>query len=161
MNDWTSKWASSCENSTYHICEQWRLRRACASGQSRQSLRCSLTQYRELKETSDKELEIWTHWIAVHANLKERKPHNAKVLYLMSRLKWLKSGYKAYTRVVRELLRQSPFCQNDWSSFTTTTWPSSATYIWSWAELSHCCLWWLWSSSLMKAYTPTTSEHVT
>ena len=38
-----TKWASSWDYDTYHIGEQWRLRRDHASVQSRQSLRCSHT----------------------------------------------------------------------------------------------------------------------
>ena len=37
-------WAASSEFGTYRICEQRRFRRACASVQSRQNLRCSLIQ---------------------------------------------------------------------------------------------------------------------
>ena len=37
------KWASSWDYNAYHIGDQWRLRRACASAQSHQSLRCSHT----------------------------------------------------------------------------------------------------------------------
>ena len=51
---WENNGASSCEKGTYRIYEQRRLRRACASVQSHQSLGCSLTQYRELEEASDK-----------------------------------------------------------------------------------------------------------
>ena len=36
-------WAASSEFGTYRLCEQRRFRRACASAQSRQNLRCSLT----------------------------------------------------------------------------------------------------------------------
>ena len=39
---------------TYHIGDQRRLRQACTPSQSRQSLCCSLTQYRELEKASDK-----------------------------------------------------------------------------------------------------------
>ena len=46
--------ASSCENGTYHIGEQPRLRPAWASAQSCRSLHGSLTQYEELEEASDK-----------------------------------------------------------------------------------------------------------
>ena len=35
------KWASSWDYGTYHIGDQWRLRRACATAQSHQSLCCS------------------------------------------------------------------------------------------------------------------------
>ena len=50
---------------TYHVGEQWRLRRACVSAQSRQRLRCLLTHYRELEEASDKE----TNWATSGENL--------------------------------------------------------------------------------------------
>ena len=45
MSEFTTnmKWASSWDYGTYHIGDQRRLRRACASAQSRQSLRCSRT----------------------------------------------------------------------------------------------------------------------
>ena len=39
----TNKWASSWDYGTYHTGDQWRLRRACAFTQSRQSLCCSHT----------------------------------------------------------------------------------------------------------------------
>ena len=39
-------WAASSEFGSYRLCEQRRFRRACASAQSRQNLRCSLIQAR-------------------------------------------------------------------------------------------------------------------
>ena len=39
-----TKWTASSEFGTYRLCEQRRLRRACASAQSHQNLRCSLIQ---------------------------------------------------------------------------------------------------------------------
>ena len=44
MNIEYIKWAASSEFGTYRLCEQRRFRRACASAQSRQNLRCSLIQ---------------------------------------------------------------------------------------------------------------------
>ena len=44
------KWASSWDNCTYNIGDRWRLRRACASAQSRQSLHCSHTWSMEVDE---------------------------------------------------------------------------------------------------------------
>ena len=79
-------WACSCTNGTYNICEQRRLKRACASAQSRQSLRCSLTQHRELEDASDKEPETWPYWTAVQVHLKDCLEHNLKVSLL---LRWL------------------------------------------------------------------------
>ena len=48
-----AQWASSWDYGTYRIGEQRRLRRDCASAQSRQSLRCSHTQRMEVDEGSD------------------------------------------------------------------------------------------------------------
>ena len=45
--------------STYHTGEQWRLMRACASAQSRQSLRCSYTHKMAFEEGSDREPHLW------------------------------------------------------------------------------------------------------
>ena len=47
------KWASSWDYATYRIGDQRRLRRACASAQSRQSLRCSHTWTTKLDEGSE------------------------------------------------------------------------------------------------------------
>ena len=47
-------WAVSSEFGTYHLCEQRRFRRACASAQSRQNLRCSLIQAVSHEEPSDR-----------------------------------------------------------------------------------------------------------
>ena len=45
-------WAASSEFGTYRLCEQRRFRRACASAQSRQNLRCSLIQAGSQEEPS-------------------------------------------------------------------------------------------------------------
>ena len=50
------KWASSCDYGTYHIGDQQRLRRACTSAQSHQSLRCSHTWSMEVDEVSDQKI---------------------------------------------------------------------------------------------------------
>ena len=55
---WDLKWASSWDCGTYHICDQRRLRRACASAQSRQSLRCSHPWSMEVDEGSDQQSDI-------------------------------------------------------------------------------------------------------
>ena len=52
------KWAASSEFHTYRICEQGRFRRACASAQSRQNLRCSLIQAVSQEEPSDRKPEV-------------------------------------------------------------------------------------------------------
>ena len=48
------RWAASSEFGTYRLCEQRRFRRACASTQSRQNLRCSLIQAVSQEEPSDR-----------------------------------------------------------------------------------------------------------
>ena len=47
-------WAAPSESGTYSLCEQRRFRRACASAQSRQNLRCSLIQAVSQEEPSDR-----------------------------------------------------------------------------------------------------------
>ena len=63
-------------------CEEWRHRRACVWVQSR-SLRYSHTQYRKLLESSVKGMDVWPHLMCVHARLKDHKPHDAKVPFLV------------------------------------------------------------------------------
>ena len=54
----------------YRLCEQRRFRRACASAQSRQNLRCSLIQAVSQAEPSDRKPGPWLVWMAGHAQLK-------------------------------------------------------------------------------------------
>ena len=63
-------WAAPSEFGTYRLCEQRRFRRACASAQSRQNLRCSLIQAVSQEEPSDREPDPWLLWMAGHAQLK-------------------------------------------------------------------------------------------
>ena len=53
------KWAAPSEFGTYRLCEQRRFRRACASAQSRQNLRCSLIQAVSQEEPSDRKPDPW------------------------------------------------------------------------------------------------------
>ena len=69
-NDFGNKWAASSEFGTYSLCEQRRFRRACASAQSRQNLRCSLIQAVNQEEHSDRKPDPWPLWMAGHAQLK-------------------------------------------------------------------------------------------
>ena len=64
------KWAASSEFGTYRLCEQRRFRRACASAQSCQNLRCSLIQAVSEEEPSDRKPDPWPLWMAGHAQLK-------------------------------------------------------------------------------------------
>ena len=52
-------WTASSEFGTYRLCEQRRFRRACASAQSRQNLRCSLIQAVSQEEPSDRKPDPW------------------------------------------------------------------------------------------------------
>ena len=63
-------WTASSEFGTYRLCEQRRFRRACASAQSRQSLRCSLIQAVSQEEPSDRKPDPWPLWMTGHAQLK-------------------------------------------------------------------------------------------
>ena len=80
-------WHKTCFLMAWLICKQERLRPACTLVQSCHSLCCLLRYYRELAVALDKEAEIWLNWIAVHTHLKELKLQDAKVPFLMSRLK--------------------------------------------------------------------------
>ena len=63
-------WAASSEFGSYRLCEQRRFRRACASAQSRQNLRCSLIQAVSQAEPSDRKPDRWPLWMTGHAQLK-------------------------------------------------------------------------------------------
>ena len=63
-------WTAISEFGTYCLCEQRRFRRACASAQSRQNLRCSLIQAVSQEEPSDRKPDPWPLWMAGHAQLK-------------------------------------------------------------------------------------------
>ena len=63
-------WAAPSEFGTYRLCEQRRFRRACASAQSRQNLRCSLIQAVSQEDPSDRKPDPWPLWMAGHAQLK-------------------------------------------------------------------------------------------
>ena len=63
-------WTASSEFGTYRLSEQRRFRRACASAQSRQNLRCSLIQAVSQEEPSNRKPDLWPLWMAGHAQLK-------------------------------------------------------------------------------------------
>ena len=70
MNWVNINWTATSEFGTYRLCEQRRFRRACASVQSRQNLRCSLIQAVSQEEPSDRKPDPWSLWMAGHAQLK-------------------------------------------------------------------------------------------
>ena len=63
-------WAASSKFGTYRLCKQRRFRRACASAQSRQNLRCSLIQAMSQEEPSDRKPDPWPLWMARHTQFK-------------------------------------------------------------------------------------------
>ena len=63
-------WTASSEFGTYRLCKQRRFRRACASAQSRENLRCSLIQAVSQEEPSDRKPDPCPLWMAGHAQLK-------------------------------------------------------------------------------------------
>ena len=62
-------WTASSEFGTYRLCEQRRFRRACASAQSRQNLRCSLIQAVSQEKPSHRKPDPWPLWMSGHAQL--------------------------------------------------------------------------------------------
>ena len=83
-------WTKSSEFRTYRMCEQRRFRRACASAQSRQNLRCSLIQAMIQEEPSDRKPDPWPLWMAGHAQLKFVMTECSKTQIRLTGLKLLK-----------------------------------------------------------------------
>ena len=81
-------WTASSEFGTYHLCEQRRFRRACASAQSRQNLRCSLIQAVSQEEPSDRKPDPWPLWMAGHAQLKFVITESSKTQIRLTGLVW-------------------------------------------------------------------------
>ena len=81
------KWTVSSEFGTYRICEQRRFRRACASAQSRQNLRCSLIQAVSQEEPSDRKPDPWPLWMAGHGQLKFVMTESSKTQIRLTGLK--------------------------------------------------------------------------
>ena len=84
----TIKWTASSEFGTYCLCEQRRFRRACASAQSRQNLRCSLIQAVSQEEPSDRKPDPWPLWMAWHAQLKFVMTECSKTQIRLTRPIW-------------------------------------------------------------------------
>ena len=87
-------WAAPSEFGTYRLCEQRRFRRACASAQSRQNLRCSLIQVVSQEEPSDRKPDPWPLWMAGHAQLKFVMTECSKTQIRLARL--IYQYYKTY-----------------------------------------------------------------
>ena len=86
---YTFIWASSWDYGTCHIGDQWRLRGACATAQSHQSLRCSPIWNMEVKKRSDQKSEINRLGMAAHVCLKKEFTEDEKCHNLMTWLIYL------------------------------------------------------------------------
>ena len=89
-------WAAPSEFGTYRLCEQRRFRRACASAQSRQNLRCSLIQAVSQEEPSDRKPDPWPFWMAGHARLKSVMMECSKTQIRLTRPIWLLRHYNKH-----------------------------------------------------------------
>ena len=87
------KWTASSEFGTYRICGQRRFRRACASAQSRQNLRCSLIQAVSQEKPSDRKPDPWPLWMAGHAQLKFVMTECSKTQIRLTGLKYANQVY--------------------------------------------------------------------
>ena len=85
-------WASSWDYGTYHKGNQQRLRRACASAQSRQSHPCSHTLSMEV---ADQKSDIKPHWMAAHVHWKNEFTEDKKYHDLTT---WLIQGTRSFRR---------------------------------------------------------------
>ena len=81
-------WTASSEFGSYRLCEQRRFRRACASAQSRQNLRCSLIQAVSQEEPSDRKPDPWPLWMTGHAQLKFVMTEFSKTQIRLTGLIW-------------------------------------------------------------------------
>ena len=93
-------WTASSEFGTYRLCEQWRLRRACASAQSRQNLCCSLIQAGSQEEPSDRKPDPWPLWMAGHAQLKFVMTECSKTQIRLTGLSWNAEDYSKFRKLV-------------------------------------------------------------
>ena len=113
-------WTASSEFGTYRLCEQRRIRRACASAQSRENLRCSLIQAVNQEEPSDRKPDPWPLWMAGHAQLKFVMTECSKTQIRLTGLIWL---YKRYIIVSkRHVLRHIIWAPS--SEFVSSSIPS-------------------------------------
>ena len=99
-------WAAPSEFVTYRLCEQRRFRRACASAQSRQNLRCSLIQAVSQEEPSDRKPDPWPRWMAGHAQLKFVMTECSKTQIRLTRPIWfLCLNYVSMSECLRAIHR--------------------------------------------------------
>ena len=120
-------WTASSEFGTYRLCEQRRFRRACASAQSRQNLRCSIIQAVSQEEPSDRKPDPWPLWMAGHAQLKFVMTECSKTQIRLARLMLNKLIRMWYTLLhfshlwpTKFPLKSKGWMCNVWNNFNTT-----------------------------------------
>ena len=128
------KWTALSEFGTYRLCEQRRFRRACASAQSRQNLRCSLIQVVNQEEPSDRKPDPWRLWMAGHAQLKFVMTECSKTQIRLTGLKCYQKVLELMTLIVLGSLftRNNDLKSSDfaflWFFRTTTTGVTTIAY---------------------------------
>ena len=122
------KWAASSEFRTYRLCEQGRFRRACASAQSRQNLRCSLIQAVRQEEPSDRKPDPWPIWIAGHAQLKFVMTECSKTQIRLTGIKCKLPSFKV------KMFETNNYCKHQPSlaAFNWISWCTSQTQMSLW-----------------------------
>ena len=119
-------WAASSEFGTYRLCEQRRFRRACASAQSRQNLRCSLIQAVSQEEPSDRKPDPWPLWMAEHAQLKFVMTECSKTQIRLTRLICLYHIYHRFqfwAMLAPVYVKVDPGFVNDVAVWLLKSWP--------------------------------------
>ena len=95
---------------TYRLCEQRRFRRACASAQSRQNLRCSLIQAVSQEEPSERKPDPWPLWMAGHAQLKFAMTECSKTQIRLTGLRYLMKNNTHSKETNNLILRRQQIC---------------------------------------------------
>ena len=125
---WKSKiplfrWTASSEFGTYRLCQQRRFRRACASAQSPQNLRCSLIQAVSQEEPSERKPDPWPLWMAGHAQLKFVMTEPSKTQIRLTGLRLCVCRLKGHKNTsFTNCLTQIELRDNYKMSWSTTKW---------------------------------------
>ena len=113
-------WTASSEFGTYRLCEQRRFRRACASAQSRQNLRCSLIQAVSQEEPSDIKPDPWPLWMAGHAQLKFVMTECSKTQIRLTGLIWRRRWHLKWENEMSKMLSEMFWFENASLRMTST-----------------------------------------
>ena len=142
-----NNWAATSEFGTYRLCEQRRFRRACASAQSRQNLRCSLIQAVSQEEPSDRKPEPWPLWMAGHAQLKFVMTECSKTQIRLTGLNWFKNLISSLNLPSRKEYISSPiFLRFKSCRYICLKWFKFATSrLWRYWQNLHICQQSVWA----------------